>query len=201
VWWLAKHALARWIPDLVDDNGYWVGTLGLIAVWLLFFFAYLVTCLVTARLVLNRSVNTIARLFVLTLVPIAIAYNIAHNLSSLLVQGQLIIPLVSDPLGRGWDMFGTAAVYPDIGIIDARLTWYIAISAIVAGHVISIWLAHRVALREFGTSRKAVIASIPLTVLMVAYTAISLSVIAEPLVQFRNPGAPFTLNEKGPGQS
>ena len=200
VWWLAKRALTRGIPDLVDDNGYWVGTLGLIAVWLLFFFAYLVTCLVTARLVLNHSVNTIARLFVLTLVPIAIAYNIAHNLSSLLVQGQLIIPLVSDPLGRGWDLFGTAAFYPDIGIIDARLTWYIAISAIVAGHVISIWLAHRVALREFGTSRKAVIASIPLTLLMVAYTAISLSVIAEPLVQFRNPGAPFSLKEKGPGQ-
>ena len=39
------------------------------------------------------------------------------------------------------------------------------------------------ALREFGASRKAVTASIPLTVLMVAYTAISLSVIAEPLVQ------------------
>lgn len=199
-WWLAKQAFTRWTPNLVDDSGYWFGTLGLIAVWLLFFAAYLLTCLATARLVRDRSVDAIARLFVLTLVPIAVAYNLAHNLANLLVQGQLLIALISDPLGRGWDLFGTAAFYPDIGIIDARLTWYVAISAIVAGHVISIWLAHRVALREFGTSRKAVIASIPLTVLMVAYTAISLSVIAEPLVQFRNPGAPFSLNEKGPGQ-
>jgi hypothetical protein len=196
VWWLVQRAFMRWIPNLVDDNGYWLGTLGLIAVWLLFFAAYLAMCLVTARLVRDRTVNSIARLFALTLVPIAVAYNIAHNFSNLLVQGQLLVPLVSDPLGRGWDLFGTAAFYPDIGIIDARFTWYVAISAIVTGHVISIWLAHRVALREFGASRKAVTASMPLTVLMVAYTAISLSVIAEPLVQFRNPTALPLLNDK-----
>jgi len=51
--------------------------------------------------------------------------------------------------------------------------------------VIAVWLAHRVALREYGSPRRAVIASIPLTLLMIVYTAISLSVIAEPLVQFR----------------
>lgn len=194
VWWLTKQAFTRWIPNLVDDSGYWVGTLGLIAVWLLFFAAYLLTCVVTARLVRNHSAGAIARLFALTLVPIAIAYNIAHNLSSLLVQGQLLVSLASDPFGRGWDLFGTADFYPDIGIIDARLTWYVAIGAIVTGHVVSIWLAHRVALREFGASRKAVTASIPLTVLMVAYTAISLSVIAEPIVQFRDPAAPNSLS-------
>ena len=194
VWWLTRRAFARWIPNLVDDSGYWVGTLGLIAVWLLFFAAYLLTCVVTARLVRNHSVGAIARLFALTLVPIAIAYNIAHNLSSLLVQGQLLVSLASDPFGRGWDLFGTADFYPDIGIIDARLTWYVAIGAIVTGHVISIWLAHRVALREFGASRKAVTASIPLTVLMVAYTAISLSVIAEPIDKFRDPAAPNSLS-------
>ena len=85
----------------------------------------------------------------------------------------------------GFALAGTLLGEPDIGIIDARITWYVAISSIVIGHVISVWLAHRVALREYGTPRRAVIASIPLTLLMIAYTAISLSVIAEPLVQFR----------------
>ena len=97
----------------------------------------------------------------------------------------MLIPLASNPLGWKWDLFGTASFEPDIGIIDARITWYVAISSIVIGHVISVWLAHRVALREYGTPRRAVIASIPLTLLMIVYTAISLSVIAEPLVQFR----------------
>ena len=193
-WWLVQRTFTKWVPKLVDDNGYFAGTVGLAAVWLLFLTAYRLTCRVTAWLVRGCPARTIARLFAFTLVPIAVAYNVAHNFSSLLVQGQWLIPLLSDPLGRQWNLLGTAGFRPDIGIVDARTTWYVAIGAIVTGHVISVWLAHRVALREFGAPRKAVIASIPLTVLMVIYTAISLSVIAEPMVKFdmrgENAGGP-----------
>ena len=98
-----------------------------------------------------------------------------------------MIPLISDPLGRGWDLFGTTWFEPNIGIVGAGTTWRLAIISIVTGHIVSIWLAHRVALREFGTHRRAVIASVPLTVLMVIYTAISLLVMAEPLVRFTQP--------------
>jgi hypothetical protein len=184
------RAVTASLPGFLDERGYVLGTVGLICVWLLFLGAYFVSCLVTARLVHDRSVAAVARLFALTLVPIAIAYNIAHYFSYLLVQGQMIIPLLSDPLGHKWDLFGTATYYPDIGLLGARFTWYLAISSIVTGHVISIWLAHRLALREFRTPRQAVIASIPLTVLMMTYTAISLLVMAEPLVQFMQPAAP-----------
>ena len=38
----------------------------------------------------------------------SVAYHLAHYLSMLLVSGQFIIPLVSDPFGLGWDLFGTA---------------------------------------------------------------------------------------------
>lgn len=184
VWWLVQRALSRAMPPLNDDNGYVIGAIGLVGVWLLFLAAYGLTCWVTAWLVRDRVVGTVARLFALTLVPIAVAYNIAHNFSNLLVQGQQLIPLLSDPLGLKWNLFGAATFYPSIGIVDARFTWYVAIGAIVAGHVISVWLAHRVALREFGAPRKAVIAFVPLTILMVIYTAVSLSVIAEPMVKF-----------------
>ena len=188
VWWLTQRAITRALPQFVDDNGYILGTIGLIGVWLLFLAAYRLTCEITAPARrCGRRRRTLARAFALTLVPIAVAYNVAHNFSSLLVQGQQLIPLLSDPLGLKWDLFGAATYRPDIGIIDARITWYVAISAIVTGHVISVWLAHRVALREFATPRRAVIASIPLTMLMVIYTAISLSVIAEPMVKFDVP--------------
>lgn len=62
----------------------------------------------------------IAGHFVLSLVPIAIAYHLAHYLSFLLVNGQALIPLLSDPLGRGWDLFGTRTYEIDSGIVDAR---------------------------------------------------------------------------------
>jgi len=184
------RALTGWLPGFADERGYVLGTAGLICVWLLFLGAYLLSCLVTARLVRDRPVAVVARMFALNLVPIAIAYNVAHYFSYLLVQGQMIIPLLSDPLGRNWNLFGTALYYLDIGIVDARFTWYLAISSIVTGHVTSIWLAHRLALREFRTPRQAVIASVPLTVLMMTYTAISLIVIAEPLVHFIQPAGP-----------
>lgn len=183
-WWFIQRRITQSIPALFDANGYVIGTIGLIGVWLAFFAAYWLSCQITALLTGRRTAGALVRAFAHTLVPIAIAYNIAHYFSTLLVQGQHLIPLLSDPLGFQWDLIGTAAYQPDIGIIDARVTWYLAIGAIVTGHVIAIWLAHRIALREFGAPRNAVIASIPLTLLMLIYTAVSLSVIAEPMVKF-----------------
>jgi hypothetical protein len=55
--------------------------------------------------------------------------------------------------------------------------------AIVLGHVVSIWLSHRVALRQGLSPRHTAVATLPLTLLMMAYTAISLIVIAEPMVR------------------
>jgi hypothetical protein len=170
-----------------------MGAAGLLGIWLIFLGAYLLTCAITALLVQHRSPANIARLFALTLVPIAVGYNIAHNCANFVVQVQQMIALASDPLGVKWDLFGTANFRANIGLIDARLTWYIAVIAIVGGHVISIWLAHRLALREFGSRHKAALATAPLTLLMIAYTIVSLSIIAEPMVKFDIP-EPVTLD-------
>lgn len=183
-WWQIQIWITRAAPQLLGGNSNIVGTIGLVGVWLLFLASYRLSCRITALLVRDRPLKALLWAYAPTLVPIAIAYNIAHNCANLLVQGQQVIPLLSDPLGLKWDLLGTAEYRANIGLIDARVSWYVAIGAIVAGHVISIWLAHRVALREFGSPRKAVIAAVPLTILMVIYTAISLSIIAEPMVKF-----------------
>ena len=52
--------------------------------------------------------------FVLSLVPIAFVYVVAHYATLFLIQGQYAVPLLSDPLGRGWNLFGTAHVTPDL---------------------------------------------------------------------------------------
>ena len=123
----------------------------------------------------------IAEVFAPTLIPIALAYHMAHNFSSLVIQGQDIIALASDPLGMGWNLFGTANFYPNITVLDAKTVWYMALSAIVIGHVVSIYLAHLVALREFKTAALASRAALPLTLLMIGFTAISLLILAQPL--------------------
>ena len=120
--------------------------------------------------------------FVLSLVPIAIAYHLSHYLSYLLIAGQHIIPLASDPFGLGWDLFGTAAYRIDIGIVNAKMVWYVAVSAIVTGHVLAVYVAHVMAMRVFAERRAALRSQVPMLVLMVAYTMISLWILSQPIV-------------------
>ena len=120
--------------------------------------------------------------FVLSLIPIAIAYHLSHYLSYLLIAGQYIIPQASDPFGRGWDLFGTAAYQIDIGIVNAKMVWYTAITAIIIGHVLAVYVAHIMAMRVFADRGAAQRSQIPMLVLMVVYTMISLWILSQPIV-------------------
>ena len=161
-----------------------VRTIALVGFWLAFLMAYLATCRMMSALVGNRlSTIETARLFALTLIPIAIAYHLAHYLTFFLIQGQYAIPLVSDPFGFGWNLFGTTGYRPDIAIVGARFAWYLGVTAIVVGHVIAVYLAHARATTAFTDRRPALLSQYPLTALMVTFTVISLSILAEPIVQ------------------
>ena len=124
----------------------------------------------------------VAGYFVLSLVPIAIAYHLSHYLSYLLITGQQIIPLASDPFGRGWDLLGTAGYKLDIGILNAKIVWYVAVIAIVLGHVIAVYLSHIAALWVFEDRHAALRSQIPMLVLMIGYTMISLWILSQPIV-------------------
>jgi hypothetical protein len=163
-----------------------IGTLGLLVFPLVFVAVYLAFARWMASMGGGElAPGTVARLFVLSLVPIAIAYHLAHYFTYLLIQGQLLIRLASDPLGLGWNLFGTARYRPDIGIVGARAVWYTAVVAIVLGHVIAVWVAHVVALREYRDRRAALLSQLPMLVLMVGYTVVSLWIIAQPIVETR----------------
>lgn len=128
-------------------------------------------------------VGDVAGYFVLSLVPIAIAYHLSHYLSYLLIAGQNVIPLLSDPFGRGWDLFGTAAYRLDIGVVNARMVWYVAVTAIVVGHVLAVYVAHVMAIRVFAERNAALRSQVPMLVLMVGYTMISLWILSQPIVE------------------
>lgn len=175
--------LSRDVPPL------WPPTLLLLAMPGVFALSYLLAIAVMARLVPKSSpVGDLAGRLVLTLVPIAIAYHVAHYFSFLLLAGQLMIPLLSDPFGLGWDLFGTALYRMDIGIVSARTVWFVAVAAIVLGHVLATWLAHLTAVAIFvdartvdaGTVRRS---QLPMLALMICYTMLSLWILAQPIVE------------------
>jgi hypothetical protein len=118
----------------------------------------------------------------IALVPIALAYLVAHNFSSLLGEGPTVLQLFSDPFGRQWDLFGTAHTHLDPGLVTPRSTWLVAVGALVAGHMASIVASHRVVAAAGLSPRRAALAMLPMTVLMLAYTAVSLLLIAQPMV-------------------
>jgi len=165
-------------------------TFGLFGFWLSFLGAYLAICRIMVAIVGGRlSTLAAANRFVFTLVPIVIAYHLAHYLSYLLIQGQYALPLASDPFGYGWDLFGTAGDKVNIAVVGARFAWYLAVSAIVIGHIIAVYLAHVVAMTTFDDRRRALGSQYPMTALMVAFTITSLSILAEPIVQRPSAGA------------
>jgi hypothetical protein len=130
--------------------------------------AYLLAVAAAARV--GRTRDGLSGVFVWSLVPIALAYVVAHYFSLLVLQGQVAVPLASDPLGRGWDLFGQADFRVDLGLLSPNAIWYVQVGALVAGHVVGLVLAHDRALVRFSSPRTALRTQYAMLVLMVVYT-------------------------------
>ena len=169
-----------------DGPRAWIRTAGVIGAPILFVAVYLGFCRLIAWSGGGRvPVTRITGLFVLTLVPIAIAYHLAHYLSFLAMAAQYLFVLASDPFGFGWDLFGTKNHFIRIGVVDARAVWYLSVGAIVIGHMFAVYLAHRIALQAYPDRRLALRSQWPMLALMVCYTMTSLWIIAQPIVTTR----------------
>jgi hypothetical protein len=156
---------------------------GLVALPLVFFAAYL--GFVKLSQIFGGGTGGLrkfAAAYVYSLVPIAVAYQVAHYYTLLLVQGQGVIRHVSDPFGWGWNILGTAGYSIDPGVIGAAFVWYSQVALIVAGHVVAVYLAHLVALRLFEDPGRALRSQLPMLALMILYTVFSLWIISQPIV-------------------
>ena len=158
-------------------------SIGVLLFPLAFLLVYLVFSYFMSRSV-GQSVGVLAlaRAFAFSLIPIALAYNIAHFITLLLIQGQLIVPVASDPFGYDWNLFGTADYRINIGVINARVLWFLSVAVIVAGHVLAVYLAHLASMRLFKDLAMALNSQYPMLTLMVLYTVVSLWIIAQPIV-------------------
>ena len=122
--------------------------------------------------------------FALTLVPIALVYNAAHNYSYVMVQSQGLIPLLNDPLGKGWHLWPAVAGYqPSFALAQASTVWFAQIVLIVLGHVIAVYLSHLRAGERFRTAQRALLSQYPMLLLMVMYTMTSLWILAQPITK------------------
>jgi hypothetical protein len=187
-WSTIESALYAAVPGDPDSKITVTETVGLLGLFAVFVLVYRIFAGGIAIAAGHSSPARMASVFVLSLVPIALAYHLAHYFTYLLIQGQLAIPLASDPFGYGWNLLGTATFRPDVGLIDARVAWYTAVVAILTGHIVAVYIAHVVALQEFRVRRAVVRSQLVMLILMVGYTTASLWIIAQPIVEFGGAG-------------
>jgi hypothetical protein len=119
------------------------------------------------------------RTFVHSLGPIALAYVVAHYLTFLLFEGQGIFGLLSDPLGQGWDLLGTADTTINYGLISQNQTWYVQVGVVVVGHVAALMLAHERALITFSDARRAAHSQRWMLLVMVGFTSLALWLLSQ----------------------
>ncbi|MDX6678485.1 MAG: hypothetical protein QOE31_2537 [Solirubrobacteraceae bacterium] len=123
---------------------------------------------------IDLSTDALAARFAHTLVPIAMAYVVAHYFSLLFVNGQAIGYLASDPLGKGSNVFGTSHWTVDFGLFGANAIWYVQVGALVLGHVCGLILAHDRALVTFKDGRAATRSQYWMLAVMIAFTSLGL---------------------------
>jgi len=118
--------------------------------------------------------------FAHTLIPIALAYLVAHYFSLFVFQEQAQFTyLLSDPLGTGTtDLFGTASSGVDYTVLTANAIWYVQVGALIVGHVLGLMLAHDRALVYWPDYRKATASQYWMLAVMVAFTCFGLYLLS-----------------------
>jgi hypothetical protein len=126
-----------------------------------------------------------------SLVPIAFGYLLAHNLEYILINGQLLFPLLGNPPGGdgNWPL-APHMPYPfndsyeiNHSFLPSGFYWYVSLVVIIAVHVYAVILAHRHLVRVGVNRRLEMRSEYPWLLAMVGYTCLSLWLLAQPLTQ------------------
>lgn len=127
-----------------------------------------------------------------SVLPIAFGYLLAHYVQYLLINTQLLFPLAGNPIGKTWWPIHLPYPFNDQYEVHPRFLptsfyWYVAVIVIIAVHVAAVVIAHRHLARIGRTTRTAQLSEYPWLVAMVAYTMLSLWLLAQPLVKEKTP--------------
>lgn len=122
----------------------------------------------------------IFKAFAYSVIPVALFYHLAHNSMHFFLEAPSIIPLLSDPFGFGWNLFGTAGAHYG-PLLTLETLWGIQVVLIVIGHVYGVLIADRVARTLFRDPRRILRSLVPLLLTMVLFSAYSIWLIAQPM--------------------
>jgi hypothetical protein len=128
----------------------------------------------------TRPARELGPLFAHAFIPIALAYLVAHYFSLVVFQEQAQFTyLLSDPLGDGSDIFGTAGSAIDFTLLSATTIQWVQFGSIVTGHAIALAVGHDRALALFGTSREASWSQVWMLAVMLVFSTLGLYLLSQ----------------------
>ncbi len=157
-----------------SERGQWAATVGLLACVGVVALVYQAGVAGMRTVGRGHDADELRAQFAHTLIPIAFAYALAHYFSLLAYQGQAIGYLISNPLGDGSNLFGTANATIDYGIIAGTGIWYVQVLSLVTGHVAGLALAHDRAVAMYRDPKEALRSQSWMLVVMVGFTSLGL---------------------------
>jgi hypothetical protein len=170
-----------WIRTVQNSNvpaAAW-GTAGLLTMMIIVFVTFSLGAAWMGRYG-DPPVTAYPRLMAPSLMPIVLGYVVAHYATLLIVEGQRTAINFSDPLGRGWNVFGSAEMGVNAGIFNhPTAIATVQLCAIVGGHVLGIISAHERAVALLPPDR-ALRGQLPLLLVMVGYTCAGLVLLFSP---------------------
>ena len=136
---------------------------------------YYLICVITRRFAGDPRVLTkdIFFCYAYSILPVALFYHLAHNGMHLFMEGQMVVPLLSDPLGRGMNLFGTAAWH--LGpILSSQSIWVLQVGLVLTGHIFGIIIAHYVSRKLYADPKRAMRSLLPMLMGMIFFSFVSL---------------------------
>ena len=115
------------------------------------------------------------RRFAPTVLPIAAAYEVAHTYPAVVSQTATLVEVALAPVA-------SVALADPLGWLSVPAFWGSQVVLVVAGHVVAVVAAHLAALGRYETPTAARRGHLPLVVVMVGYTVLSLWIISRPVV-------------------
>ena len=132
---------------------------------------------------LNGNKNDLKNAFVhyaYAFIPIGLTMHLAHNVFHLFAEGITIIPILSDPFGYGWNLFGTANLNmaPLLTIESMKM---IQLSLVILGYFTAVYVAYRISLSIY--ERKVASRTfLPMMLLMIIFTIANLWILDIPML-------------------
>jgi polyferredoxin len=172
-----QQGLVDWLRGTMEMGRLSAFSLGMLVVCALPVLAYGAATLASYALVRGATIKalegprtvSLRDVFIrnaMGVLPVALFYHLAHNALHILAEGLDLIPMLSDPLGRGWDLFGTATWHMG-PVVSQETTWVIQVVLVIFGHLMGVLVSHRIARDAFPAQRDAIRSLLPFLALMV----------------------------------